>query len=622
MKFLFTNKKISRNLPFFKKNKFHFSTFSEYTLITDDCNTLFEDDNILGVVDGYLKDLNVGIQHFKSQTLSALKRINTIWPPPSNITGSFSGFQIDKNTKAISIFTDVINTYPLYYLIKDDSIIISNSILLIGGISKEEIDQTGVFQKAVGPFFMNIGSRTTINNCKRLLPGECLRISNERKIKHLFDNELYQNIAEPDPSPQIFIDTLKKEIKYLSAGKNNIHIALSGGLDSRILLGGIPRNKKIISHTYGNKKNYENKIASRLTAIYGGNHNDYYDPTLYFPEKKVFEKYIYNTEAVKFPAWLEILENVKLRQEKEVLLIGDMCESLVARNIKTFSSSTYRKKKLLKSIRVTNKDSEFHRSSSKSFEEWKKKVSDISLSWHGDNWFKRLDLTDKKNEIIQNSKSDLDEIFERIAAHDIPYTELYDEIFGWFTKSRNLMSQQILICNHSFFAVCPTMSNGLIKLTSNIHPNSRLHNGYINRLFKDTSELKELGKIPTSQIPLIPHNFSDFLKLPIWAIRSWTDDYLIKRILKKRNPKLKYRLLRSQNWIEIYQQPNMLEKYNSYFVPNKLTNGYRDIFYELAKKRRNLMSWPFSNVNLISAASINLELNMRENINKEFIDSH
>src|SRR5690606_23330254 len=93
-------------------------------------------------------------------------------PLPKSITGTFSTYLVDRNTSEVVLCTDLIGLYPLYYLIEEGSLFISNSIILLGIVSGCELDGAGIVQRGIGPEFSNFGSRTILKNCKRLLPGE------------------------------------------------------------------------------------------------------------------------------------------------------------------------------------------------------------------------------------------------------------------------------------------------------------------------------------------------------------------------------------------------------------------------------------------------------------------
>ncbi|MDX1543419.1 MAG: hypothetical protein R3214_05665 [Christiangramia sp.] len=609
MKFIFSNKildpelaKDFKDLHSLKQNSFH--------ILINDKNTITETENVFSITNGYLKDFSLEIE--TEQKISAAKHVLKNWPVSDTITGSFSSIIFDKKNADIVIATDPANIYPLYYLKVGEGFFISNSIILLGRYSNTEFDKAGIFQRAVGPSFMNIGSRTILKNCKSLLPGEWIRFDSKGELLiKKFDNSLYQNIGSPElKENQIENYWLhyKKEVDLCTADNKNVNIALSGGIDSRLVLGAIPGDNTISAYTFGESSNYESKIAKKLAAARQASHSAFYDPGQYFPKKETLVTYTKETESVKLNSWLEILNNVQ-PSSKHPILLGELCEGLPGRNINKFNTTEFRKQNFIKYY-IRKKRISLTPSNPSSFENWKKAKIDFILSWHVDFWFEKLDLKNQKKEISRATLFNAEEIFDRIEAHNLPYTELYDELFSWYTFTRMELSRQVNICNEKFYAYSPGMSLQLLKKTSNIHPNLRLYYRFANKLLKEAPELKKFKNIPTSQIPIIPQTWSNIFKIPVWGLRSKIDDWLIKRMMKSKDIKKRYRLFKSINWAEVYQQKDMLDNLKAYYEDNNLSKAYFETFFNLAKKRNTLKSWPFANMDIISGATLNTELGL------------
>ena len=172
------------------------------------------------------------------------------------------------------------------------------------------------------------------------------------------------------------------------------------------------------------------------------------------------------------------------------------------------------------------------------------------------------------------------------------------------------LSRQVNICNEKFYAFSPGMSLQMLRMTSNIHPNNRLYYRFANELFDKIPDLKQFNKIPTSQIPLIPQNSPDILKIPVWGIRSKLDDFLVRRLMKSKDINKRYRLLKSINWVKVYHQKDMLKNIEAYYLKNHLTPSYFKTFYEVANRRKQLINWPFANMDIISGATLNTEIDL------------
>lgn len=613
MKFIFSNKKLDPELSK-DFNKLHALQVNSCHLLINDPASLSESENLFSITNGYLKDITE--ENKERQNLAAVKQVFENWPVPDNITGSFSSLIYDKRENEIVISTDTANIYPLYYLKRENFFFISNSIILLGRYSKAEFDNAGIFQRAVGPSFINIGSRTILKDCKSLLPGEWLKFSPERKlIQKKYDNSLYQNIGDSSLKKgdlENYWNHYKKEVALCTKNHHKVNIALSGGIDSRIALGAIPEDKCVTAYTFGSPENYESIVAKKLAKAIGASHKIFFDTSQYFPESEVFRNFTRDTESVKLNSWLEFLNNIH-PSEKQPILLGELCEGLPGRNIGRFNTGTFRKENFIQYY-LKREEIPLTPSSDLSFEQWKIKKRNFILSWHVDFWFEKLGMEFSKDQIISSTLTNIEEIFDRIKAHNLPYTELYDELFSWSTFTRMELSRQVNICNEKFYAYSPGMSLQMLKKTSNIHPNLRLYYRFANQLLKEVPELRKFRNIPTSQIPLVPQTWSNIIKIPIWGLRSKIDDWLIKRMMKASDPNKRYRLFNSINWAKVYQEKNMLSNLKDYYIPNNLTQEYSEVFINLARKRKELKSWPFANMDIISGATLNTEIELIKNI--------
>lgn len=590
-----------------------------FNLLLEELNDLKETGNYYNITDGYLRDLNKAVKDVEGQEISTVQAIANSWPPPSNITGSFTSLSINKDSFEISLCNDVIGIYPVYILEKENELYISNSIILMGAITHSDFDEAGIVQRCIGPEYTNIGRRTILKNCKRLLPGEFVKFNSAgERLFSKFDNSLYQNISSPAQKNNLhvtFWENFKKEIAYSLNTSENVNIALSGGLDSRLILGAISKDKNISCYTYGAKENYETKIASRVAKIKGTEFKNYSDLDLYFPDVDILKKYTLETEALIICSWLEILEHVN-KAQKEPMLLGDMTEVLMGRNIRDFNSKQFRQSQFFK-YWILKKDYKFKRSTSENFRSWKETVSKSLSRWYTENKLSQFDFSFTKEKLLRDLQYDMDEIFDRIEAHKLPFAELYIELFSWYIHSRIPMGKQVLICNHKFEAFCPSMSLGVLRMASSIHPNLRLSSRFMNKLFKHSPELKKLNRIPTSQAPLISQNSPDFIKFPIWGFRSKMDTYLIKRMVKKKDVSKRYRLFKSINWAKVYQNPNMEKNLMTYFKNNHLGANFFTNLLEQTVQRKKLEQWPFANTYSINASSLNMEIDLIKKVRGE-----
>lgn len=618
MKYLFsntelTNKKV-KNFPFEMSSM----DFGSFKLYTDVPKEIYENHSAVGLTEGYFRDLTLKESSVKIHMFSAFEKLQAGWPLPQSITGSFSTILINKRSNDIILCNDLIGLYPIYYYIYQDKIYVSNSIILMSAITAGDLDEVGILQRSIGQDFSNIGSRTILKDCKRLLPGEYIKLdATGNKIEKLYDNSLFQNISSSSQDHTLhpsYWSAYKKEVELLLLNNKKVKIALSGGIDSRVVLGAVPAEKDIECLTFGAKDNYETRIASRLASLKKAKFKNFYEPDLYFPPYQILKKYTLETEAVQICSWLEILENVTSQSETPILL-GELCEALPARNIRQYSSRKFRQANFYKYY-LLKKDYEFERATPEKFAIWKEGITQHYMFWYADVRLKRM-----KSEILQQDLkaaviNDLQELFTRIEAHNLPYVELYDELFSWYTYTRMRLAKQLQISNSRYKAYSPAMSIQVLRNTSNLHPNLRLNYRFVKKMFRDIQELREFNKIPTSQAPLVPQYFPDFIKFPVWGIRSKIDEFLVKRMMKIKNPNSRYRLFKSIDWARVYQNPEMERNFKAYFKNNHLGTDYYENLLDQCIKRKNLDHWPFANIDIINAAGLNIELDIIKSLRK------
>lgn len=612
MKYLLTNREI--NNEHVEKEPFGLGrkSIGSFTFFSDDLEQLVQDDSLISMTEGYLRDFNLKNGDAYSHSLNVTKEMLNQWPLPENISGSFSTVLIVKDSSEVILCNDLVGLYPIYYRKVEKGIFISNSIILLAIATGDGLDEVGILQRSIGHDFSNIGSRTIVKDCKRLLPGEYLRMDfNGRIIDKKYDNTLYHEISSPkqkEVSPKEYWSAFKKEVDLCLTDQEEVNIALSGGIDSRVILGAVSQNKRINCLTFGNKENYETRIAAKLAKRKKASFKNFYAPHLYFPSYEVLKKYTLQTEAVQICSWLEITESIKTAK-KIPMLLGELCEALPGRNIKKFSSRKFRQDNFLKYY-LLGRDYEFETSTPELFEHWKEQVLQRYLIYYHEKSLSRMDVTISQDEIKNAVKEDLEELFSRIEAHDLPYAELYDELFSWYTYTRMRLAKQLSVANSKFEAYSPAMSLSVLRNTSNIHPNMRLNYRFAKKLFNEEKDLRNLRGIPTSQAPIVPHNFPDFLKFPIWGLRSKIDGLLIKRMMKNKNPNARYRLFKSINWAVVYQNPEMERNLRAYFKTNHLGKEFFRTMYNQCLQRKELKKWPFANIEVINAAGLNIEIDL------------
>ena len=158
-------------------------------------------------------------------------------------SGSFRGFELVSNRLSprakVLVFTDPLCTRPVYYLITDECVCISDklSTVVLNSAGTVEPDWGGVLEAAVlGSLYSH---KTTIKNAVWLAPGEALEFEGRecsRRWKHALPADGNLTSAEVMAHPaQTLQFSIEKAVRETWTDPE-MRLLLSGGLDSRILL--------------------------------------------------------------------------------------------------------------------------------------------------------------------------------------------------------------------------------------------------------------------------------------------------------------------------------------------------------------------------------------------------
>jgi len=575
-----------------------------------------ETDDYFGYVLGYIRDYRLGtasdVQEHNKASLNAIK--NKEWPLERH-TGSFSVMTYNKKNKEIVLANDILGIYPVYYYKENGLTVISSSLILISAVTGSNLDFVGVTERLIRPENCNFGKRTITKNVYRLLPGELISINkNQTQVSEKkYDNSFYRDVSKPELKglAESTLELIEKEFAICLLNKDDIGLALSGGLDSRILLAAIDKRKNILGLTYGDEEFYETEIAKDCATATGIKFEAH---TMYkhsFPDLDLMQEYTLKTEAIGVQPWISLHEETKGLPLDSVYLIGDICDGLTGKNILTYKSRASKVKNFFKYM-LFNREFPFTRNTPEEFIIWQEKIISQVVSAANNIDYKNFDIS--KEKIIEGIIEDLNVLFERIKQNNVPYIELLDEVFGWYTHGRIPMAKQLLLSKKKYFPLAPILSMQLFRHSSNIHPSIRINFGLVDKIFK-LNKLKALASIPTAQIPWIPYKYPSLLKFFVWGIRSTLDQALIKRQLRKKDVNLRHRVLNTVNWILPYRESKAKENCESWFKKDYINK--KEYCVKTLVGRSEMELWPLLTADIITYSGLNIEIDLIKKLQEE-----
>ncbi|MCB9276511.1 MAG: hypothetical protein H6564_20930 [Lewinellaceae bacterium] len=496
-------------------------------------------------------------------------------PLPESTTGSFAFVSTHK--EKVILANDILGFYPVYYQCTEINLnsytIVSNAILAFPVISKVKLDYVGIFQRRFTEHNFTYGSRTILSGVKRLLPGEFQQISLDGNPDlSLFDDTLYKNFSLDIKSKSLsdiaidYFKFLKKEYQIALQDYDSLVVGISGGMDSRLMASALPQKIRKLVVTYGTNTNeYEVKIAKEVTKKLGNVSFNFYDVSnAHFPKYPTLEVLTKATESIYVNHWLPVIAHPP-STHKQPFLLGDMCEVIPGKFIGNYLT---RKDK----IKTYFSGGKLNLATDISVPKWKENlVSNIVSKLPKEETIYIWGCT--YDHLIGETIKDIDNLFSIIEKHKPPYLELYDELFRWFTYIRITHAKQFLIHKNNYLPISPSLSFRNLRKATAILPSQRVNYNLMNCIFKEVRSLKRFQSLPTAQIPFLPFYTPKFLKLIFWGIRSTIDQMLIRRMMRKHNPYLRYRLVKSLNWPLIYQQKDALENINSYIYEDNIYIG-------------------------------------------------
>ncbi|OKL49525.1 hypothetical protein BSR29_00785 [Boudabousia liubingyangii] len=185
----------------------------------------------------------------------------------------YAGAQISNDQ--VVLVTDQMRSFPLYYLVDEESVAVSDNWQYLAELNNYEVDPAGFQQIAAAGFCFS--DRTAYRNIRQVLPGTRIRIDLatgkvQKESLHvpLFESEKY--LEQDDflnALSQGFDTAMKRAVSLV--GDSKILVPLSGGLDSRLIVCWLSENKipNVHCFTYGRPDSAEVRISEAIAKNLG-----------------------------------------------------------------------------------------------------------------------------------------------------------------------------------------------------------------------------------------------------------------------------------------------------------------------------------------------------------------
>jgi len=165
-----------------------------------------------------------------------------------NLDGEFLICLFHKTTRKVLVVNDFLGRLPAYYM-QSDQFILSRDIYLLQTLTEKlSFDEQGVYEFVRMGY--PLGDKSLFENLKRLLPSSFITLDEEVIIKcQSFSLQEWQEWGRTVKNPaeqlyEIFKEALRNRLK----GYQKPMLSLSGGLDSRIIMGEIEKEKQHVAY--------------------------------------------------------------------------------------------------------------------------------------------------------------------------------------------------------------------------------------------------------------------------------------------------------------------------------------------------------------------------------------
>jgi hypothetical protein len=511
----------------------------------------------------------------------------------------------------VIVCNDPVGYIPVYYSTSDKGVLGGTSFIVLCRAIGCDTDPVGVLERIALPY-CNYGRRTLVKQVSRLLPGERVSFSrNGSQVTSTFDNELCKGLIDSDINEvaRTVWDTLQRETDLALDREDRVCVALSGGWDSRLALGTVShRADSLKCYTFGNGSLHEVRTARRCAHAVGARHEFFPIEDTYFPPRDRYESFIEKTETANQLQWCTIIDAIKTDDPvKDVILMGDLCESIAALNMKQFSTRDARIRSFTRGL--VGRADEIAPATDESFARWKEKTRERvigSTLRNLDKLSPELAAACSERLIAEEIAADLELCFSRVRDNGPAFAPMFEELFYWFHRARFLIAGQALFLGSRFRPLCPAISMRFMRLISSVHPRLRIRRKLMNAIAR-LPEFDLLASIPSAQIPWLSARTPALLREVVWGARSGMDQVLIRRAMKNRNPGMRQRVLPTLDYTKEYQRDNAVPNVRAWFS-GKWLNG--DKYVEIVRKRASLAAWPLMNLDIAGPANVSIILDL------------
>jgi hypothetical protein len=189
--------------------------------------------------------------------------------------GEFVGLFADGRSGALHIINDRFGACPFYFLQTGDRTLFASNLPFLRFLADRRLESDVLGWLQIFALKRTLGSRTHLGDVRRLLPASHVILSPEGtqeyqywRLKHEVDED-----PHPEDRARRVFDAFREATKRRAERLGKGIIALSGGLDSRLLAGALPVDSEFSAFTFVDSLDTadtrEVRTAAEITRILG-----------------------------------------------------------------------------------------------------------------------------------------------------------------------------------------------------------------------------------------------------------------------------------------------------------------------------------------------------------------
>jgi hypothetical protein len=186
------------------------------------------------------------------------------------LDGPFAALSIDPRSGAGAVVTDLFAWIPVFAAAADGGLVMGTHVDAVAAVARAEVDPVAAAELVA--HLTITWPRTLYHGVEQVAPGTERRFGpggwagEGRAYWRPEERFPYRTV---DEAAEALRDALVRDVAVAVEGRVSVGLLLSGGEDSRAVLGALPKGVAVTGFTYADEENREVRSARRVARAYG-----------------------------------------------------------------------------------------------------------------------------------------------------------------------------------------------------------------------------------------------------------------------------------------------------------------------------------------------------------------